>query len=90
MFAASLLINTGRVELADGLAVGVKVQVEEDLEVGVQHEDGVVNGGVEGLPLPVRHVVFVSGILVKTLFLYQKLLWFPIHYWLIRTPKMQK
>ena len=65
VFATRLLIDTSWVELADSLAVGVEVQVEEDLEVGVQHKDGVVNVGVEGLPLPVRHTVFVSGILVK-------------------------
>ncbi len=67
MLSTGLLTDTSRVKFADRLSVGIKVEVKEDLKVGVQHEDGVIQVSIKGLPLPVRHIVFVSGILVNTI-----------------------
>ena len=48
--------------MADGFSVSVEVEVEEDFEVGVEHEVRLVVV-VDGLPLPVRYFVLISGIL---------------------------
>ena len=42
----------------------VEVEVEEDLEVGVEHEVRQVVVA-NGFPLPVRHAALIAGILVK-------------------------
>ena len=60
--AAGVLFDAGHVDLAVGLSVAVEVELECNLEVGVEHEVGLVVVA-NGLPLPVREVVRVSGVL---------------------------
>ena len=64
MLAAGSLVRAGHVNCAGGLAVGIEVEVEEDLEVGVEHEIRQIVGA-DGFPLPVRHAALIAGILVK-------------------------
>jgi hypothetical protein len=61
-FSASFFLVASGVQFADSLAVGIEVEVEEDLEVGVEKEVVHVVGAGR-LPLPVWHPVFISGIL---------------------------
>jgi hypothetical protein len=61
--SASSLFRASLVERANGLSVGIEVQVKEDLEVGVQHEVSLV-GVANSLPLPAWNTVLVTGILL--------------------------
>ena len=60
--AAGVLLDAGDVDPARRLSLGVQAEVEDELEVGVEHEEGLVVGA-DGLPLPVGKVALVSGIL---------------------------
>ena len=60
--AARVLLEAGHVDLARRLALEVEVEVEHELEIGVEHEEGLVVA-VDGLPLPVRKIALVSGVL---------------------------
>jgi hypothetical protein len=61
--SASSLFRASLVERANGLSVGIEVQVKEDLEVGVQHEVSLVVVA-NSLPLPAWNTVLVTGILL--------------------------
>ena len=61
VLAARTVLDAVRFQLANRLPVLVELQVEEDLEVGVEHHRDLSTGQLS-LPLPVRSVVLqVAG-----------------------------